>query len=283
MVNQIMHLQGGNRQQSKSFSAVFSLLARLQLSSFIAAVRMEESKQELENQNEEEGGIRRRLRDRDLLRKRKAEAEEKETNQEESQKKRSRAESKSRTKKRGRPRKTEPAELLAAAQDGAAGTREDPAVVVVPEPAPVISDHISQYPEPFQVLEPQSPPAPEFESVQSSFYFKSAAAAAASVSVRDPDVVSAPSQDFIPPAAPPQVEILYTESQSRETHDQVLIQDLGPDDDDDEEEDTSSSQNTRADEGLNKTLLINMPEQNKMFSVPTLSSPPLPQEYLPGN
>ncbi|XP_015820796.2 uncharacterized protein hemgn isoform X2 [Nothobranchius furzeri] len=279
MVNQIMHLQGGNRQQSKSFSAVFSLLARLQLSSFIAAVRMEESKQELENQNEEEGGIRRRLRDRDLLRKRKAEAEEKETNQEESQKKRSRAESKSRTKKRGRPRKTEPAELLAAAQDGAAGTREDPAVAVVPEPAAVISDHISKYPEPFQVLEPQSPPAPEFESVQSSFYFKSAAAAA--VSARDPDVVSAPSQDFIPPAAPPQVEILYTESQSRETHDQVLIQDLGPDDDDDE--DTSSSQNTRADEGLNKTLLINMPEQNKMFSVPTLSSPPLPQEYLPGN
>uniref|UniRef100_A0A1A8QF53 Hemogen n=1 Tax=Nothobranchius rachovii TaxID=451742 RepID=A0A1A8QF53_9TELE len=223
---------------------------------------MEESKQELENQNEEEGGIRRRLRDRDLLRKRKAEAEEKETNQEESQKKRSRAESKSRTKKRGRPRKTEPAELLAAAQDGAAGTREDPAVVVVPEPAPVISDHISQYPEPFQVLEPQSPPAPEFESVQSSFYFNSSS----SISF-----------------APPQVEILYTESQSRETHDQVLIQDLGPDDDDDEEEDTSSSQNTRADEGLNKTLLINMPEQNKMFSVPTLSSPPLPQEYLPGN
>lgn len=34
---------------------------------------------------------------------------------------------------------------------------------------------------------------------------------------------------------------------------------------------------------LSGTPSINVPEQNKMFSVPTLSSPPPPQEYLPRN
>ncbi|XP_061737015.1 protein TsetseEP isoform X2 [Nerophis ophidion] len=52
---------------------------------------------------EEQGGIRRRLRDRSLLKKRKAEAEEKETYQLESPRKRQRAEG---SKRRGRPRKT---------------------------------------------------------------------------------------------------------------------------------------------------------------------------------
>ncbi|XP_014825858.1 PREDICTED: skin secretory protein xP2-like isoform X1 [Poecilia mexicana] len=79
--------------------------------------------------------------------------------------------------------------------------------------------------------------------------------------------------------APPQVEALYPESPDSETPDQVLIEDLGPDD----EEDVSPSGNDRAVEGLDETPLMNSADQNKMYSVPTLSSPPLPQEYLPGN
>ncbi|KAK5608472.1 hypothetical protein CRENBAI_025021 [Crenichthys baileyi] len=107
------------------------------------------------------------------------------------------------------------------------------------------------------------------------------------VSVQFPDtfLVRASSQDSVPaaaltpPSAPSRVETLYTESRGRETLDQVLIEDLGPDD----EDDISPSQNNRADNGLNETQLMTTAEQNKTYSVPTLSSPPLPQEYLPGN
>ncbi|MED6267924.1 hypothetical protein CHARACLAT_016998 [Characodon lateralis] len=107
------------------------------------------------------------------------------------------------------------------------------------------------------------------------------------VPVQFPDtvLVQASSQDSVPaaalapPSAPSRVETLYTESRGRETLDQVLIEDLGPDD----EDDISPSQNNRADKGLNETQLMNTVEQNKTYSVPTLSSPPLPQEYLPGN
>ncbi|KAI9525582.1 hypothetical protein NQZ68_006131 [Dissostichus eleginoides] len=98
----------------------------------------EKEESENKNQNEEQGGIRRRLRDRDLLRKRKAEAEEKETNQwvlgVESQRKRPSAESG--TKRRGRPKKSElTSEIPVIQEEAAAGPQEDPAVVVVPEPA----------------------------------------------------------------------------------------------------------------------------------------------------
>ncbi|XP_047220166.1 uncharacterized protein hemgn isoform X2 [Girardinichthys multiradiatus] len=107
------------------------------------------------------------------------------------------------------------------------------------------------------------------------------------VPVQFPDtvLVHASSQDSVPaavlapPSAPSRVETLYTESRGREILDQVLIEDLGPDD----EDDISPSQNNRADKGLNETQLMNTAEQNKTYSVPTLSSPPLPQEYLPGN
>ncbi|XP_028260766.1 skin secretory protein xP2 isoform X2 [Parambassis ranga] len=94
-------------------------------------------------------------------------------------------------------------------------------------------------------------------------------------------------QDTVPDAAPDppapcptQVGTIYTEPQSREGFDQVLIEDLGPD----EEEDISPSQDKRAEEDVSETLSINVPEQNRMYSFPALSSPqPLPQEYLPGN
>ncbi|KAM4603981.1 uncharacterized protein hemgn isoform 1-T1 [Polymixia lowei] len=79
----------------------------------------------------------------------------------------------------------------------------------------------------------------------------------------------------IPSLAPTQEEVFYAELKGREALDQVLIEDLGPD----EEEDISSSQN----KDLSEEASLNMPEQNKMFSSPTLSSPPPPQEYLPGN
>ncbi|XP_040002895.1 helicase SRCAP isoform X2 [Xiphias gladius] len=98
-----------------------------------------------------------------------------------------------------------------------------------------------------------------------------------------PDAVPVPalSQAPVPFAgpAPPQMKTLYTESQGREALDQVLIEDLGPD----EEEDISPSQEQGGDEDLSETPSINVPEQNKMLSIPTLSSPPPPQEYLPGN
>ncbi|XP_040891130.1 BCL-6 corepressor-like protein 1 isoform X2 [Toxotes jaculatrix] len=104
-----------------------------------------------------------------------------------------------------------------------------------------------------------------------------------SAPVLAPDAVPVPalSQTPVPATAPapPQAETLYTESQGMEVLDQVLIEDLGPD----EEEDICPSQDKRADEDVSETPSINVPEQNKMFSVPTLSSPPPPQEYLPGN
>ncbi|KAM7419392.1 hypothetical protein PAMA_016495 [Pampus argenteus] len=99
-----------------------------------------------------------------------------------------------------------------------------------------------------------------------------------------PDAVPVPalSQAPVPAVAPApptaQVETLYAESKGKEALDQVLIEDLGPD----EEEDISSTQDKRADEDLNESPLINVPEQNKT-SIPTLSSPLPPQEYLPGN
>ncbi|XP_041838045.1 predicted GPI-anchored protein 58 isoform X2 [Melanotaenia boesemani] len=272
----------------------------------------QEKKQESEykNQNEEEGGIRRRLRDRDLLRKRRAEAEEKETNQLESQRKRSRAEYKSGTKKRGRPRKTEPVPQLSVIQEDAAVTQEAPAVIVAPEPSALISDQLSSSLYPILAVEPQPvsfpvapAPAPVLESVQSSVFapaltsptpvnsvldsFPAPAQDSASLPAQALDAVSAPAlfQDYVPaaalapPSAPPQVETLYTESQGAEVLEQVLIEDLGPD----EDEEISPSKDKGADEGLNETLSINVPEQNTLYSVPTLSSPPLPQEYLPGN
>ncbi|CAI5680608.1 unnamed protein product [Oreochromis niloticus] len=269
-----------------------------------AGLRMEDTsqqeKQELEykNPNEEEGGIRRRLRDRDLLRKRKAEAEEKETNQVESQRKRSRAEDKSGAKKRGRPRKTEPTPQLSAVQEEVEALKETPAVVVVPEPAVVIQDQITSSLPPLFGLESQpasvlAAPAPAavFESVQNSAPAPTLAFAAP-VPVQDsapaPDAVLVPAQSLdsvpavtpAPPSAPPQVETLYTESQSKEAPGQVLIEDLGPD----EEEDVSPLQgNKRANEDLSETLSINVPEQNNVYSVPTVSAQPMAQEYFPGN
>ncbi|XP_070779600.1 brain acid soluble protein 1 isoform X2 [Enoplosus armatus] len=267
---------------------------------------MEETLQqesEYKNPNEDQGGIRRRLRDRDLLRKRKAEAEEKETNQVESQRKRPRAESG--TKKRGRPRKTEPTPGISVIQEEAAVPQEAPAVVVVPEPAEVIPGTLSPLlafdSQPASVL---AAPAllPVFGSVQSPVFaptLTTPALLSPSVPAPSPSKVavqdSAPAPDAVPmpfltqvpvtaaaadpPAAPSQVESLYIESQGREALSKVLIEDLGPD----EEEDVSLSQDKRADEDLSETPSINIPEQNKMFSIPTLSSPPPPQEYLPGN
>ncbi|KAM6940331.1 uncharacterized protein hemgn isoform 2-T2 [Xenentodon cancila] len=89
----------------------------------------------------------------------------------------------------------------------------------------------------------------------------------------------APAAVLAPPIAHPQVENLYTESQAREALDQVLIEDLGPD----EKEDIATSQDKKADGGLNEMVLTSVPEQTKMYSVPNLSSAPLPQEYFPGN
>ncbi|KAM9770241.1 uncharacterized protein hemgn isoform 1-T1 [Menidia menidia] len=238
----------------------------------------------------------------------------------ESQRKRSRTGDKSGSKKRGRPRKSEP--VLSVIQEEPVVTREAPAVVVAPGPAALISDQISGPLTPVLAVESQPAsflvapaPAPVLQSVQNTVFgpfltspppLGSALGtssvliqSSAPVQVPNPapvqapdaapalplDIFSAPalSQDsapaasVAPPPAPPQVETLYTESQARD--DQVLIEDLGPD----EEEDVSPSQERRVNEGLNEALSVNVPEQTKMYSVPTLSSSTLPQEYLPGN
>ncbi|XP_045902215.1 vegetative cell wall protein gp1 isoform X4 [Micropterus dolomieu] len=283
-------------------------------------LQQEKQESEYKNPNEDQGGIRRRLRDRDLLRKRKAEAEEKETNQwvfgVESQRKRARAEDKTGSKKRGRPRKTEPTSELSVIQEKQAVPQEAPAVMVVPEPAEAFPEQTSGSLSPFLALESQAAsvlaapaPLPVFGSVQSPVFaptmtspapvnptpafFSPAVPAPSPTKVLDtapiPVQDSAPAPDAVqipfliqapvpaaattPPSAPPQVETLYKESQEREAQDLVLIEDLGPDEEVDK----------RADEDLSETPSINIPEQNKMFSIPTMSSPPPPQEYLPGN
>ncbi|XP_018517074.1 calphotin isoform X1 [Lates calcarifer] len=277
-------------------------------------LQLDKQESEYKNPNDDQGGIRRRLRDRDLLRKRKAEAEEKETNQwvfgVESQRKRSRADDKSGTKKRGRPRKSEPTPELSVIQEEAVAVQDAPAVVVVPEPMGILSDQTSASLTPLfsvgsDTLESQPASVlavpPEIGSVQTSVPAPGLSSPVnqtpalvplsvpgpsppsvldtAQIPAQDPDPVPALFQAPVPAAAPSLVETLYTESQGRQALDQVLIEDLGPE----EEEDISRSQDNRADEDLTEMPLINVPEQNKMFSVPTLSSPPPPQEYLPGN
>ncbi|XP_047432244.1 nematocyst expressed protein 3-like isoform X2 [Mugil cephalus] len=260
----------------------------------------EKQDSEYKSQNEDQGGIRRRLRDRDLLRKRKAEAEEKETNQVESQRKRSRAEDKSGSKKRGRPRKSEPTPQITAVQEEAAAAQDAPAVVVIPQPAEIVSDQITGSRTPLLPVESQPAavlavpaPAPLLESVQSPVFAPTLTSPPPVKPLLDtapapgPDAVKAPalSREPVPAAAPAplaaptRVETFYKEPQRKEALDQVLIEDLGPD----EEEDISPSQDRKDDEGLSESLSINVPEQNKMYSFPTLSTATLPQEYLPGN
>ncbi|KAJ4944528.1 hypothetical protein JOQ06_013071 [Pogonophryne albipinna] len=208
--------------------------------------QQEKEESENKNQNEEQGGIRRRLRDRDLLRKRKAEAEEKETNQVESQRKRPRAESG--TKRRGRPKKSElTSEIPVIQKEAAAGPQEDPAVVVVPEPAEDIpvqaqGSLLAVESQPSSALAPPAP-LPVFGDIQNP------------------------------------VETLFIESQGRKAIGPVHVKDLDPD----EDADISPSQDQTAEGDLIEPPSINVPEQNEMFSIPTWSSTPPPQKYFPGN
>ncbi|XP_078118171.1 hemogen isoform X2 [Sander vitreus] len=297
------------------------MLACLKLVEFvhtIAGLRMEETLQpekqesEYKNQNEDQGGICRRLRDRDLLRKRRAEAEDKETNQVERQRKRPRTESG--IKRRGRPKKSEPTPKISVIQEEPAVPQEAPSVVAVPEPAEVISDQTPGSLSP--LLAPKSQPSsvlaapaplPALGSIQSPVFapdltspsqiyptpvlFSPSAPAPSPAKALDtapsavqdsapaPEAVPVPAltQAPVPAAAPPQVDTFFTESQGREALN--LIEDLGPD----EEEDIAPSQDERSDEDLIETPSITVPEQNKMFSIPTMSLMPPPQKYFPGN
>ncbi|XP_039664844.1 actin cytoskeleton-regulatory complex protein PAN1 isoform X1 [Perca fluviatilis] len=276
----------------------------------------EKQESEYKNPNEDQGGICRRLRDRDLLRKRKAEAEEKETNQwvlgVESQRKRPRAESG--MKRRGRPKKSEPTPKISVILEEPAVPQEAPAVVVVPEPAEVIPDQtpgslaplLAPESQPSSVLAAPAPlpvlgsiqrpvfapdltspsqiyPTPVLFSPSASAPSPAKALDTAPIPVQDsaqvPEAVPVPvlTQAPVAAAAPSQVETFFTESQGREALN--LIEDLGPD----EEEDISPSQDKRSDEDLIETPSITVPEQNKMFSIPTMSLTPPPQKYFPGN
>ncbi|KAK5926180.1 hypothetical protein CgunFtcFv8_021772 [Champsocephalus gunnari] len=251
---------------------------------------------ENKNQNEEQGGIRRRLRDRDLLRKRKAEAEEKETNEwvlrVESQMKRPSAESG--TKRRGRPKKSElTSEIPVIQEEAAAGPQEDPAVVVVPEPAEDIpvqaqGSLLAVESQPSSALAPPAP-LPVFGDIQNPVFAPSlipptpliptpdlfSPSPPAPASFKIPDMRPIPA----PPTATPQVETLFIESQGRKAIGPVHVEDLDPD----EDADISPSQDQTAEEDLIEPPSINVPEQNKMFSIPTWSSTPPPQKYFPGN
>ncbi|XP_037328864.2 uncharacterized protein hemgn isoform X2 [Pungitius pungitius] len=276
-------------------------------------LQQENQESDYKNSNEDQGGIRRRLRDRDLLKKRKAEAEEKETNQVESQRKRTRAESG--TKRRGRPKKSEPTPEVCVHQEEAAVPEEAPAALV-PEPAEVVPYQTAESLSPLPDVESQPPSAPDapaprplLGSTQSPVFaptltapapviptpalFSPSAPVSYAVKLADsapvpvpysapdavPDAVPVLTQAPVPTAAPPQVETFFPESQGRKVLDQVPIKDLGPGD----EEDVYSSSDQTANEDLIGTSSINMPEQNKMFSIPTLSSTPPPQKYFPGN
>ncbi|XP_063074435.1 mitogen-activated protein kinase 7 isoform X2 [Engraulis encrasicolus] len=224
----------------------------------------------------EEGGIRRRLRDRDLLKKRKAEAEEK-ANQAESRKKERREERS--TGKKGRPRKIKPPAEVQLPQE------EGPLMNVAPAPAaeteafPTIP---AAPPESVEVpVVAEAEPRPGLLSIPVPFPLPSIRGPSMPVSL----VPSAPpplvfsTAGAVPASAPASSSALATSSGSAE---KVLIEDLGPD----EEEDLPLAQSDEIiGEGrpADEELPADMPEQDKTFSYPLFASPPLQQEYFPGN
>nr|XP_057934969.1 putative uncharacterized protein DDB_G0290521 isoform X2 [Doryrhamphus excisus] len=319
-------------------------------------------------QNEEEqGGIRRRLRDRELLKRRKAEAEEKETSQLESPRKRQRAEG---TKRRGRARKIADTPL-------SSFTQEDPAMVVLPEPEEAIpapasdlleaesflsetpwvrstttpglglslvstpdvltavpavpSQDQSTAPAPDLTPKPVSDPAPDIAPEPVSDFAPEPTPDLAPEPTSAPDPAPEPASDFKPteptpalapeptsgsdavpepasdsaldallvfaqsqapvlePASvssviPPQVETLMSsQSQAKETLDQVIIEDLGPDDKEEQVQVQSRNQDKRADQETSEALSINEPPKNETCTVPSLSSLTSTQGYFQGN
>lgn len=183
------------------------------------------------------------------------------------------------TKKKGRPRKSE---LI---QEEAAVPQEAPAVVVVPEPDEVIPAQASGSlveSQPASVLAAPAP-LPVFGSIQSPLFSPTltppapviltpsqfSPSVSAPAPAKDVDAAPIPVQDRAPgpdavparvltqasnpaapapPAALPQVESLYVESQDSEPF--VLIEDLGPD----EEEDLCLPEDKRADEGRKQEI-----------------------------
>ncbi|KAF3852531.1 hypothetical protein F7725_005886 [Dissostichus mawsoni] len=255
--------------------------------------QQEKEESENKNQNEEQGGICRRLRDRDLLRKRKAEAEEKETNQVESQRKRPRAESG--TKRRGRPKKSE------LTSEAAAGPQEDPAVVVVPEPAEDIpvqaqGSLLAVESQPSSALAPPAP-LPVFGDIQNPVFAPSltpptpliptpalfAPSPPAPAPSKIPDMSPIPVQDLapvpeaVPVPVPAPVMILDPFPAAapappaallREAIGPVHVEDLGPD----EEADISPSQDQTAEEG-NKEETDTAMRMKDLIEPPSINVP----------
>ncbi|XP_071391966.1 cyclin-dependent kinase inhibitor 1C isoform X2 [Centroberyx affinis] len=162
-------------------------------------------------------------------------------------------------------------------------------IPAAPAPLPVLTPTITPSPVPAPA---PATPAPALVSVSVPVPDPAPTQTLDQAAAPAPDAAPAPapalSQVPVPAPAPApapalssatfQVESLYTELQGREALDQVLIEDLGPD-----EEDISPSQDKSADQDLTEEPSLNMPEQNKIFSIPTFDPPPPPQEYLPGN
>ncbi|XP_029909689.1 cyclin-dependent kinase inhibitor 1C isoform X2 [Myripristis murdjan] len=166
-------------------------------------------------------------------------------------------------------------------------------VPAAPAPIPVLASVQIPVGTPLLTSPPAPAPAPTAADLTPALVSAPAPVVVPSLaSSKDPDMAPAPASAQAPapalsqvpaPAPAPysassQLETLYTEPQGRETLDQVLIEDLGPD----EEEDIPPAQDKRADQDVIEEPSLRAPEQNNMFSAPTISSPPA-QEYLPGN
>lgn len=161
------------------------------------------------------------------------------------------------TKRRGRPKKSElTSEIPVIQEEAAAGPQEDPAVVVVPEPAEDIpvqaqGSLLAVESQPSSALAPPAP-LPVFGDIQNPVFAPSLIPPTPLIPT--PDLFSpsppAPASFKIPdmrpiPTAPPQVETLFIESQGRKAIGPVHVEDLDPD----EDADISPSQDQTAEEG----------------------------------
>ncbi|XP_061843849.1 uncharacterized protein hemgn isoform X2 [Nerophis lumbriciformis] len=166
-------------------------------------------------------------------------------------------------------RATEPGPDLATEPTPALDRVTEPGPDLATEPTPAL-DRVTE-PDPDLATEPASAPdtAPEPDFAPDALLVSAQSQA------------PAPEPASVSSVVPPQVETLMSSSSQikGETFDQVLIEDLGPD----VEADEVVVQDKGADEDTSEGPSNNEPKQNQMFTIPSLSSLSVPQEYFPGN
>ncbi|XP_054634498.1 uncharacterized protein hemgn isoform X2 [Dunckerocampus dactyliophorus] len=145
-----------------------------------------------------------------------------------------------------------------------------------PDLAPELVSDFAREPTPDLTPEPTSAPDPAPEPASDLALDALLVFTQSQAPVSEPASVSS--------VIPPQVETLMSsQSQAKETLDQVVIEDLGPDDEEEQVKVQSPSQDKRADEDTSEAPSNNEPEQNEIFTVPSLSSLTSTQGYFPGN